>query len=316
MRKQCGSISVALSGVPWVSSNMKEAVEYSGEQVFEWLDLTELKSQNVRFGPLGKALRLLEFAIRVSKADVLIQVYIDRHAAWKTRLASHLGKRVILYWIGTDLYNALNGVDTDIVLQAAECASVNLSCGPLAMSELDALGVKATNYIVPPKLDTAIAKMPERHAVLLSIPDGREHFYGYDALRRLIDDYPNVLFHVVRNSKRELWDAKNVVFWGVLDAARMQSVFDEVSIVIRYPKHDSTSTILMEAAIKGKRMISRNPFPDAWLAKSYKELRDSLDKALDEPVEPHMDIREKALIRFDRRRGGESLAQIIKGVAL
>lgn len=309
-------IHVALSGVPWVSNNMKEAVECVDNKAFEWSDLPELTSRNIKFGVIGKALRLIEFAFRIRKADILVQVYVDRLAAWKIKIATILGKRTILYWIGTDLYSALKGIDTDTVLQAAERADINLGCGPVAMDELKKLNVKAVSYIVPPKLSTSLAKMPEEHAVLLSVPDGREDFYGYAELRQLIDDYPAIRFHVVRNSNRKLWEADNVVFWGVLDNEQMKAVYDCVSIVIRYPEHDSTSTLLMESAIKGKRVISRNPFPDAWLATSYAELCDSLDRALDESIEPHMDIRENALELYDRRRGGEELIRIIRNVAL
>lgn len=308
-------IRVALSGTPWVARQMRETVEYARESGIEWADLTQLRSQSLALGPLGKALRVIEFAFGLRGVDILLQVYADRHAAWKTKVAELLGKSSILYWIGSDCYGVLQGIDSDIVLRMSDRVAANLGCGPSAMSELETLGVTATEYITPPKLDSSLSKMPDRHAVLISVPDGREDFYGYPDLRKLIDDFPDTLFHVVRSSKQSLWEADNVAFWGVIPSEKMNEVFDCVSIVIRYPEHDSTSMILMESAIKGKRIISRNPFPSAWLATTYDELCDSMRKALSEPVEPHIDVREKALRLYDRKRAGMQLAQIIRSVA-
>ena len=294
---------------------MRDTVEYAREADIEWVDLTQLRSQKTAFRPLGRALRVIEFANGMRSADILLQVYADRQAVWKTKVAELLGKRSILYWIGSDCYGVLRGKDADMVLRMSHRAAVNLGCGPSAMTELEALGVTATEYITPPKLNTSLSKMPDKHAVLISVPDGREDFYGYPDLRKLIDEFPDTLFHVVRSSRRELWEARNVFYWGVIPNERMNEVFDRVSIVVRYPKHDSTSMILMESAIKGKRIISRNAFPSAWLATTYDELCSSMRRALSEPVQPHIDVREKALRLYDRKRAGEQLAHIIRSVA-
>ena len=294
---------------------MRETVEYAREMGFEWIDLTQLRSQNFGFGLVGRAIRVMEFAYKIRRTDILLQVYADRQAVWKTKIAELLGKKSILYWIGSDCYGALRGIDLDIVLRMSHRVSVNLGCGPAAMGELKILGVEATEFITPPKLDTSLSKMPDKHAVLISVPDGREDFYGYSDLRKLIDEFPDTLFHVVRSSKRYLWEAENVVFWGVVPNEEMNEIFDRVSIVVRFPEHDSTSMILMESAIKGKRLISRNAFPSAWLATTYSGLCDSMRRALSEPVEPHLDVREEALRLFDRTRAGKRLARIIRSVA-
>ena len=245
---------------------------------------------------------------------MFLQVFVDRSVCWKMKIAKWSGKRVLLYWIGTDCLYVARGVHRDDIIRASTMADINLACGPVAFGELESFGLRPTSFITPPKLSTEIASMPNAHAVLLSVPDGREDFYGYPSLRRLIDDFPNVLFHVVRSSKQELWEAPNVVFWGVLDNEQMERVYNQISIVVRFPEHDSTSMLLMEAAIKGKRLISRNPFPFAWIANDYQELFNELTIALQEPVEPHLDIRGKALELFDRRRAGAQLSGIVDRV--
>lgn len=314
-KSSSGKLRVALSGTPWVANQIRETVEFACGSIFNWVDITALKTQGLGFGPFGKMLRVFEFANRVKGSDVLLQVYVDRHAAWKSMVANILGKKIILYWIGSDCYGLLKGVDRGVVLRASARADLNLGCGPSAMRELTELGIDAVEYITPPKLSTELARMPEQHAVLISVPDGREEFYGYTALRRLIDDFPEMTFHVVRSSKRELWEADNVVFWGVVSNEKMNEVFNQISIVVRFPEHDSTSMILMESAIKGKRIISKSPFPTAWVASDYEDLCSLLLRAINEPVIPHVKERNEALDLFDRRSGGERLAKIIMGIA-
>ena len=293
---------------------MMEIVAAAGGSNFDWCDLTGLRFRGVRPSLFGRALGFLEFLWKIGRVDVLLCVYVDKSAARRSRIAKLLNKKVVFYWIGTDCYDALRGMDARETLSAAARADLNLGCGPSAIGELEELGIGAVEYITPPKLDSAISKMPDRHAVLISVPDGREEFYGYPALRRLIDDFSEVTFHVVRSSKEELWPGENVVFWGVLDNDQMNEVFDRVSIVVRFPEHDSTSMILMESAVKGKRLISRNAFPMAWVAPDYESLCACLREALKEPVEPHRDIHNEALDLFGREKAGNRLAGILKDV--
>lgn len=194
--------------------------------------------------------------------------------------AKRLGKRTIAYWIGTDVYKCLNGIEK---LPNLDNIDMHLAVGERLIKELAELGISARNLFPGTAISNEYANLPQDHAVLVNIPDSRAQFYGYDNIIRLIKDYPNTRFIVTRSEKPSLYDFSNVDFRGLLPPEEMERVFDEVTIVLRIPEHDSIGASLKDGLAKGKQVICNYDFPCTHLATTYKELCKQLEMIISKP---------------------------------
>lgn len=260
-----------------------------------------------------KSFELLRGILNVRKVDIVIVVFVSPFASIYKTAAHFFGKKIVYYWLGSDVAAALASRNAEKRFKGAD---LNLSYGEGNIAELASIGIDAHLLVTPTRLSEGIAKMPERHAVLLSIPDSRKEFYGYNDLMRLVDLFPQVNFYVVRSGHPEYYDRPNIIFKGMLDREQMSELFNEVSISVRWPEHDGTSLILIESALKGKYIISRNPFPCGVVTSSFEDLCRVLTDLINEPPRPCEENREYALSHFTQDRAGLILAGYLENLIM
>lgn len=263
---------------------------------------------------VAKIRKRLYIAKAIAEIDVLCVVYVSSKSLLYARIAHTLGKKVVYYWLGSDVYSLLKGELKESVARGKGIVDLHLAYGANLVEELAPFGVSAKVLVTPATLSEVLSPMPSRHSVLLSIPDARKDFYGYEPLIRLVKDFPDVPFHAVRTAQPDLYDLPNIVVEGVLSPEEMEKVFDEVSIVIRYPEHDGTSLILMESLFKGKYLISKHEFPHAVLARTYEELVEALSEALKRPLEPSLDNHEYANNYFTQKAAGKKWNEMLSSL--
>lgn len=301
-----------------IKGYVERTIRMSGDgERFEFVDLN-LPTKAVggaegssALGSLKKGCHLLNC---VRFVDVVIVVFVGNRSEWVSRIARFWGKKVIFFWIGSDVHDLMQGRSRG--LEKDPQASLHLACSHNLIEELASFGIEAKLQVVPPALSFDVSRVPSDHAILLSLPDARYQFYGYDDLIRLIRDFPETPFYVVRTEKPELYDEPNVVFAGMLDQAGMDDIFDKISISIRFPEHDSWSMISAEATLKGKTVITKFPFPGAVHARDYDELKAALTRALQKPPACNMAAREEALKVFDAVRAGKTWVAYLDEVGL
>lgn len=294
----------------WVR-NLAEECLVSAESGWECVTLDEERFKDVRNSLVRKVLRTFEYvrAIwRMRKVDVVAIVFVDHRSRNWMRIAHALEKKCVLYWIGTDVMNLADGTLDPAGLNKAD---LHVALGEENLKELSAVGVDAALSPLVSYLPTRCAEMPDHHSVLLSIPDTRKSFYGYSDLMRLVDSYPDVEFRVVRSNQPECYKKPNIVFEGMLDRDQMDAVFDRISIHIRWPIHDSMSVMLMEAALKGKYIISRNSFPVGTVVGDFEGLCKALEDAISRPLSPCIENREFALANFTQKSAGIRLGRLL-----
>ena len=254
--------------------------------------------------------RAFNIAWHIRKVDIAILVFVDLFASLYIMAAKLFRKKIVLYWLGSDVDGLVNGLTP---LFGINRADLQLAYSNGNIAELSSMGVHGVELmILPTRIPGGISKMPEHHAVLLSIPDSRKEFYGYSDMMRLIDDFPDIPFHIVRSEHPEYYDRPNIQFEGMLNREEMSDLFDRVSIVVRWPEHDGTSLILMESALKGKYIISRNPFPCGTVTSSYDGLKQALSHYLSAPLKPCMENRDYAEKHFVQDAAGEQFAARIE----
>lgn len=174
-------------------------------------------------------------------------------------LARMFRKKVILHWIGTDVYNYTH----KLVSTKPYTGNVSHVAGsPLLCSELKAVGIDAKMIpIVPFGMKLELMEMPEKHAALVYLPKGREDFYRGDIVRELALRNPDIQFHIVANDGYASLQLSNVVFHGRLSAEEMNALYSEISILVRIPEHDGLSMMVLEALAKGKQVLYRYEHP-------------------------------------------------------
>lgn len=269
------------------------------------------KSKFSIINKLGYVFNFLRNIIQIQDIDILVLVFVDRLSPWYARVAHLLNKKVVFYWLGSDVWSLCQSACNKSNYKSAD---LNLSYSEGNAKELEKIGIKAEVVACMTKLNPSAAKMPQEHSILLSIPDEQRFFYGYDDMIKLIKEFPNIKFHIVRSERSDLYPYANVVFEGMLDKEQMEEVFNNISIVVRWPEHDGTSLILSEAALKGKYIISKNPFPCGIISENYDDLVNSVNELITKPLEPCEENRAFALKRLTQAYSGRKFIKYIESI--
>ena len=297
---------IGFLGAPVVCKLFLDSLPKNGSEPWELIDINPSVSYDDSVRGLElmklKAIEFIDFVRKSRSIDVLCLVFINNRSPINTKIAHFWNTKVVYYWIGTDVLNLHKGIYPRLQGKALQEPDLHLSAGHNLVTELKEMGVKSKLLIAAPDLPTECAAMPKEHGVLLSIPDFRMKFYGYDMLMRVVRAFPDTTFHIAGSEMPEYYNEPNIVFEGRLSREGMNALFDRVSIVMRYPEHDSTSLVLMESLIKGKRIISRFEFPYAKQAESFDELCKALESLLKIPPVPDWEGHAYAVEHFGRDR--------------
>ena len=300
------------SSIPGLISECVEAAEIDGQWRIVYIDREQVKfSRKNPLSLMRKVLELLRGFLNVRKVDIVMVIFVSPFAVLYKAAARFFRKKIVYYWLGSDVAAAINTKNAERRFHGAD---LNLSYSEGNVVELASIGINAHLLITPTRLPDGIARMPEKHAVLLSIPDSRKEFYGYNDLMRLVDLFPQLNFYVIRSEHPEYYNKPNIIFKGMLDREQMGELFDEISISVRWPEHDGTSLILMESALKGKYIISRNPFPCGVVTSSFSHLCNVLEEIIRVPPCPCAENRRYALEHFTQKRAGLLLAGYLENL--
>lgn len=157
----------------------------------------------------------------------------------------------------------------------------------LLVKELDEIGIKASRVpIVPFEFEFSLKKMPEKHSVLVYLPEGREEFYGKEIIKELIAKEPDIQFHIVAHNGMKELEYNNVKFYGYLNSEEMEKLYDEITILLRYPKHDGMSMMVIEALSKGKYVVYKynHPYVETPKSENINDIYRSFKSIIDRPV--------------------------------
>lgn len=185
----------------------------------------------------------------------------DINKNYKTKLLFCFNKHLVFHWIGTDVLRILDYYQVHKRGINEKC--VNISGSPLLQNELASIGIKTGIVpIVPTTISFTALPMPIHHEVIAYIPETREEFYNMDIMKKLAQEHPSILFHVVANSgNNDNNKLSNIIYEGFLNSIQMKELYSRCSILFRYPKHDGLSMMLLEALGTGKFVLYKYKFP-------------------------------------------------------
>lgn len=177
-------------------------------------------------------------------------------------LAKKLNKKIIIHWIGSDVIRERERQERGG--EKINQGVINLAVTQQLCEELAALDICSYYVpIVPSSFPLSnIPPMPSSHGVMSYIPKGHEDFYGWQEVKKIAEAHLNIPFYIVANDGDGLGNvSENVIFKGYLPHSELIDLFEEISVLIRYTKHDGLPVMLLEAQALGRTVIYRFDLP-------------------------------------------------------
>lgn len=223
-----------------------------------------------------KPLRWVINFYRIIKSDT---IYHIGGCYYKNNIYLKFGhackKKIIIHWIGTDVQIQTQKYKENGIIINEDC--VNLAVAEHLCSELEKIGIKADYVPIVPRIRSQTITIPLEHKVLVYLPIKRQKFYGYEVMKILAAEFPNIIFHVVANDGSQDNDRlENVIYDGMLSKKQLYSLYEECSILLRYPEHDGLPVMIIEALSMGKTVIYKYPF--AYTVNPEFDTKDSIIK--------------------------------------
>ncbi len=189
-----------------------------------------------------------------------------------------LRKKVIMHWIGSDVYSALTERKSKVLTLAfSSLADTHLASAPWLIKELKMLGIEAAWLPLVPTLNIAVNPLPEKFRALIYLPETKYNFYNGPLMEKLARDFPSINFFVVGNETSRN-DRSNIQFLG--HVKNMEEVYKETSVLVRIPRHDGLSLMVLEALASGRHVIYNHKFPNCFYAKTYQDACEALDQIM------------------------------------
>ncbi len=254
------SIRVAIVGQRFWCAHLEAVIQRHGNgmiepTVVEQLSLASLES-------LRTADLLLRVGFRPGAPTIRGRAF---DAFWFLTRMLNPSARVLFYWIGTDVLNAVSDHDMGRHTAAFRQASAaeHLAGAPWFVEELRACGLVAKSLPFPSGsgVNGPVPEMPRDFSVLTYIPDNRFEFYGGPECLAAARALPSVQFKVVGGSGSWVKGGlpENVVFHGWVNG--MEAMYANASVVVRLVKHDGIGGTIRESLAMGRHAIYSYRYP-------------------------------------------------------
>lgn len=226
-----------------------------------------------------------------SKYKNIIYINYGLNLISKKGLVTFLGalifkKKLIVHWIGSDLYSLL--LDTR-KSKMKKNASVFLNkmfnvtnwvASPLLKEELKELGITSEVVYIPTELVRAvdILPLPAEVSFISYLPKTNHEFYGSKLVFQLAKNYPDIEFHIVANDGEGMPEFENIKYHGWVNELRMDELYNNTYGVIRLPIHDALGGTVIEAVLRGRYAIWTFEASYVFTANNYDQLESSIQK--------------------------------------
>jgi hypothetical protein len=236
-----------------------------------------LSGEDLRFEPSG--LRR-DFSTLRQFLQARAVYYISGELRSKlASLAALLRKPVVMHWVGTDVLNALAAYAEGHLNWRMARSCVHWTEVPWIAQELASIGIQA--QVVPltsAAFPTRFPPLPPEFRILTYF-GVRTQFYGFEHLRRLAEDFPDVPVHVVGDCGLRQQDVPvNMKLLGRVN--NMYEQYAQCSVYVRMTQHDGLSFMVLESLAHGRHAIWTYPFEGVLFAKDYGSLRQHVERLL------------------------------------
>ena len=130
--------------------------------------------------------------------------------------------------------------------------------------------------LLPERIEATVEPLPETFTVLSYWVENRKAFYGGDIVMQLAQDMPEVRFLILGAREDEYSTLPNVTLLGWQD--KLESFYNQSSVLIRLPEHDSLSAMVLEMLARGRYAIYNQKMSGCHFARDYAEAKAALEQ--------------------------------------
>lgn len=205
-------------------------------------------------------LRVLDYIKQIKNSDILYFVGGNiTKSKFYVKVARHFKKDVVIHWVGSDVLHLPERID---LFRPYFDGVKHLTCSEMLQKELVDCEVYADHIpLVPYDMNLDIQPIPEKHAVMVYLPEGKEEFYGSHYIGILANQYPDIIFHIVANEGFDELRLPNVRFYKKMNFDELNELYKKISVLVRLTEHDGLPMMMLESLAKGKSVVYRFTHP-------------------------------------------------------
>lgn len=220
----------------------------------------------------------LTTATSVLRADLVYLIGGQVQRWSRPDLLTRLSRRpIVMHWVGSDVTYALSAARNGRASRRLIRRPVHWTEVEWTANELRPLGIDAA--IVPltsTRLPGEPQPLPETFTVLAYLPKDRPSFYGAEGVIRLAESLPAAHFLVAGSEGDGIIAPENVEFLGWV--ADMAPVYARSSVLLRLPRHDGLSFMVLEALAAARHVIWTHPLEGVLRVEGEDEARAQLQR--------------------------------------
>ncbi len=192
-----------------------------------------------------------------------------------------LRKPFIIHWIGTDVLSFSsekaskgwrNRITRTLVYSRTK---LHIADSKYLLDELRQLGIDASVVcLFPERIEADAMPLPKKFTVLSYWPNYAKDYFAAETVYRLARDFPETEFQILKATGDRTISLGNLKFLGPRDD--MEKVYAQASVLIRLPKHDSLSAMVLEMLARGRYVIYNKDFPYCHQAGGYDDAKKAL----------------------------------------
>ena len=202
-----------------------------------------------------------------------------------TLLMMLLRKKFIIHWIGTDVLSFSSGKASkgwrNCITQMLvyKKTKAHIADSEYLVEDLKQHGIDASIVRhLTDRIEADVVPLPEKFSVLSYWTDNTRNFFDANTIYRLARAFPEIEFRILKATGDSTISLDNLKFLGTRDD--MENVYAEASVLIRLPKHDSLSKMVLEALVLGRYVIYNKDFPHCHQAHGYDDAKKALTEIM------------------------------------
>jgi hypothetical protein len=272
--------------------------------------LAEYRSRSDRFIVVDLTTRggQARFMVEIATADA---VFCHWGTLLRSRAFEHafrLRKRVVQYWLGTDVLDASKVVGNGAAHERYVRDCVHVCEAPWTRDELSTMGIQAEVLPIAPMSsiapDVTEFSEPPEFSVLGYVGRDRLDFYRLPDFIRLAEDFRDVPFRIAGIDSVPDAVPSNMQLLGWSDDEFR--LYQGCAVYVRIPEHDGYSYSVREALTWERHIVASYPYPHCRHAPDYASLKahvhDLKERFESGRLGPNRDGRKFVLQEFDDRK--------------
>jgi hypothetical protein len=190
-------------------------------------------------------------------------------------LAFRLRKQVVQYWLGTDVLDAFDVVESGAAYEPYISGCIHVCEAPWTGDELSRIGINAEVIPIAPMGSIApeVTELsePGEFSILGYVGRDRLDFYRLPDFIQLAEDFQDVRFQIAGIESVPGALPANVRLLGWSDGEFR--LYRDCAVYVRIPKHDGYSYSVREALTWERHIVASYPYPHCLYAPDYASLK-------------------------------------------